>query len=166
MTAVEMSRADIAARLLALKVVADWIKAEDRQLREKAAEAMVVGSRQEGLANPADKDTLLGFVQLTKARETASVTDPAALLAWVQRVAPTEVVQVPQIRPAFLASVLTEVKSHGGWISPDGELLAPDGVEIRTGSPVLTVKATAEADQLVADALAGRRLELTPGGAS
>jgi hypothetical protein len=38
-----------------------------------------------------------------------------------------------------------------------------DGVEVTTGAPILTVKATAEADGLVADALASRRLELGPG---
>jgi hypothetical protein len=154
---------DRAARLLALRVIKDWITAEDRRLREEAAAELLVGETVKGLADPADKGSVLGFVQLTKARESWSVTDPDALLEWVEAVAPTEVVTTRQVRPAFIAAVLADCKSHGTWISPDGELLAPDGVEVRTGSPTLMVKPTAEADYLVADALAARRLELGPG---
>jgi hypothetical protein len=163
MTAPQLTAHERTARLLALRVLKDWIAVEDRRLRDEMCAELVVGERYSGLLDPADKESLLGFVQLTKARESWSVTDPDALLEWVEQVAPTEVVTTRQVRPAFIAAVLADCKSHGAWISPDGELLAPDGVEVRTGSPTLMVKPTAEADYLVADALAARRLELGPG---
>jgi hypothetical protein len=166
-TAPVLSDREIATRLLALKVAADWIRAEDRRLREQAGASLMVGERVSGALDPTDKDTLLGFVQLTKPRESVSVTDKEAFTEWVAAVAPSELVEIPartDVRSSFVQAVLAEVKAHGGWISPEGELLAPDGVEVVTGQPIITVKATAEADSLVAEALRTRRLELTPGG--
>lgn len=153
---------DRAARLLALRVIKDWIAAEDRKLRDEMCAELVVGERYSGLLDPADKESLLGFVQLTKARETASVVDGEALLAWVEEHCPGEVVTTRSVRPAFVTALLASVKADGGWISPDGELVDVDGVEVRTGSPTLTVKPTAEADGLVREALAARRLALAP----
>lgn len=164
-----MSARDLASRLLALRVVTDWIKSEDRELRAAAAADLVVGERVTGLADPADKESVLGFVQLTKARESWSVTDRDALLDWVAEHAPGELVTVPardDVRASFVTVLLDSAKKHGGWLDPaTGELVPLDGVvECRTGEPVLTVKPTAEADGLVRDALAARRLQITPGG--
>lgn len=156
---------DRATRLLALRVLKDWIAAEDRRLREEMCAELVVGERYSGLLDPADRESLLGFVQLTKARETAAVTDQAALLAWVEEHCPGEVITTRSVRPAFVTALLGSVKADGGWIDPGtSELLEVDGIEVRTGTPTLTVKPTAEADQLVAEALAARRLRLMPAG--
>lgn len=153
-----------ATRLLAIRVVKDWIAAEEKTLREATAAGLMVGERVPGALDPGDPDTLLGFVQLTKAREAVSVVDPAALLAWVETHCPSEVVTTRQVRPAFLVALLASVKADGGWIDPStSELLEVDGVEVRTGSPVLTVKPAVEADALVAEAFRSRRLELAPG---
>lgn len=156
---------DRATRLLALRVLKDWIAAEDRALREEMCADLVVGERYSGLLDPADKESLLGFVQLTKGRESATVTDPAALLAWVEDHCPDEVVTTRQVRPAFVTALLGSVKADGGWIEPHtGQLLDVPGIEVRTASPTLTVKPTAEADALVAEAVATRRLPLMPAG--
>jgi hypothetical protein len=48
-------------------------------------------------------------------------------------------------------------------VSPDGELLEVDGVECRTGQPILTVKPNDTADALVAAALAEGRLQIGAG---
>lgn len=160
---VQLTAHDRATRLLALRVLKDWVAAEDRRLREEMCAELVVGERYSGLIDPADKDSLLGFVQLTKARESATVTDPAALLAWVVEHCPGEVVTTRSVRPAFVTALLASVKADGGWIDPDtSELLEVDGIEVRTGQPTLTVKPTAEADALVSEALAARRLQLGP----
>ncbi|SNR32772.1 hypothetical protein [Blastococcus mobilis] len=154
---------DRATRLLALRVLKDWIAVEDRKLRDEMCAELVVGERYSGLLDPADKESLLGFVQLTKARETASVVDPEALLAWVEEHCPSEVITTRSVRPAFVQALLASVKADGGWVDPEtSELLEVKGVEVRTGSPTLTVKPTAEADALVAEALAARRLQLMP----
>ena len=161
-----MNDRELAARLIAIRVMKDWLSAEDRRLREQAGEALMVGERVSGALDPADKETLLGFVQLTKPRESVSVTDKEAFTEWVAAVAPSELVEIPartDVRSSFVQAVLNEVKAHGGWISPNGELLSPDGVEVTTGQPIITVKPTAEADGLVRDALAGGRLQLMPG---
>ncbi|MGY1773539.1 hypothetical protein [Blastococcus sp. SYSU D00813] len=165
-----MTARDLASRLLALRVVKDWIAAEERDLRAAAAGDLVVGERVTGLADPDDKQSVLGFVQLTKARQSWGIADPDALIEWVAEHAPSELVTVPareDVRASFVAALVDSVKKHGGWLHPDtGELIPVDGVECRTGEPVLTVKPTAEADGLVREAIAARRLQLTPGGAS
>jgi hypothetical protein len=158
-----VSAHDRATRLLALRVLKDWIAVEDRKLRDEMCAELVVGERYSGLLDPADKETLLGFVQLTKARESATVTDSDALLAWVEAHCPGEVVTTRSVRPAFVTALLASVKADGGWIDPGtSELLEVDGIAVRTGSPTLTVKPTAEADGLVSEALAARRLRLMP----
>lgn len=163
MSAPALTAHDRSARLLALRVLSDWVKAEDRRLRDEVCAELVVGERVPGLLDPADKETLLGFVQLTKGRESASVTDPAALLAWVEEHCPGEVVTTKAVRPAFVQALLASVKADGGWVHPaTSELLEVDGVEVRTAAPTLTVKPTAEADALVSEALASRRLALGP----
>lgn len=157
---------EVATRLLAIKTVWDWLAKEERDLRDGLAAGLMVGERVPGALDPDDPDTLLGFVQLTKGRETTTVTDPAALLAWCEEHAPGEVVTTRSVRPAFITALLASVKADGGWIHPETyELVPVDGVDYRAGAPVLTVKATAEADALVAEALASRRLAIEPGGA-
>lgn len=157
-----MTAKEQATRLLALRVVKDWVAAEEGDLRTSVTDALVVGERVPGVLDPSDPDSLLGFVQKIKGRESWAVTDPEAFLAWVQQVAPTEVVTVKKVRESFISAVLNDCKSHGGWISPDGELLHPDGADARVGEPTITVKPTAEADTLIRQALASRRLELGP----
>jgi hypothetical protein len=161
-----MSARDVATRLLAVNVVKSWLAKEERELRDDLASGLMVGERVPGALDPADAETLLGFVQLTKARESVSVTDKEAFMEWVAEHAPEEIVTIPakeDVRTSFVTAVTTAVKRDGGWVTPDGELIPVDGVEVTTGAPILTVKATAEADGLVADALASRRLELGPG---
>lgn len=158
-----MTAKDRASRLLALRVLADWIKAEDRRLRDETVAELVVGERVPGLVDDTDPETLLGFVQLAKGREAATVTDSAALLAWVRGHYPGEIVTTPSVRPAFVTALLAAVKRDGGWTDgATGELLEVDGITVTTSSPTLTVKPTAEADALVADAIATRRIPLGP----
>ncbi len=158
-----MNAKERAARLLALRVLSDWIKAEDRRLREETVAELVVGERVPGLVDDTDPETLLGFVQLTKGREAATVTDGPALLAWVEEHCPGEVVTTRTVRPAFVTALLASVKRDGGWVDPaTHEVLDVDGIAVTVASPTLTVKATAEADALVADAIATRRIPLGP----
>jgi hypothetical protein len=160
-----LSQRELAQRLLALRVIKDWVAAEDRRLREEAAAGLVVGERVSGAIDPGDPDTLLGFVQLTKARESVGVTDRDAFTEWVAEHAPGEIVTIPareDVRASFVAAVCASVKAHGGWVTPEGECVPVDGVEVTTGQPTVTVKPTAEADALVAAALASRRLDLMP----
>lgn len=160
-----MTSRERATRLLAIRVMKDWIADEERKLREDMAAGLMVGERVPGALDPADPETLLGFVQLTKGRESVSVTDREAFTEWVAEHCPGEIVTVPareDVRGSFISAVTDAVKKHGGWITADGELVPVDGVEATHGAPVLTVKTTAEADGLIAAALAARRLQLLP----
>jgi hypothetical protein len=166
MTATEvlpLSAHEKATRLLALRVLKDWIAAEDRRLREELAAEVRVGERYAGALPGAAAADVLGFVQMVKGREAASVVDQAALLAWVEEWAPGEVVTTRAVRPAFVTALLAAVKGDGGWVDPlTSEVVDVDGIEIKTSAPTLNVKPTAEADQLVRDAIRDRRLELGP----
>lgn len=158
-----MNAKDRASRLLALRVLSDWIKAEDRRLRDQTVAELVVGERVPGLVDNADPETLLGFVQLAKGREAATVTDGPALLAWVEEHCPGEIVTTRTVRSAFVTALLASVKRDGGWPDPDNGLLHDvPGISVTVASPTLTVKPTAEADALVADAIATRRIPLGP----
>ena len=154
---------EVATRLLAIAVLEKRIATEKAALKAAASAELIVGERVSGYLDPADRQgTALGHVQLTKARESWSVTDPQTLLDWAQTNAPGEIETktVTTVRPAFIAALLAACKTDGGWVSPDGELLEVDGVECRTGSPILTVKPNDEADALVAAALIEGRLQI------
>jgi hypothetical protein len=157
----------MATRLLAIAVLEKRIATEKAALKAGAGAALIVGERVSGFLDPADRQgTALGHVQLTKARESWQVIDGDDLHAWVAEHAPTEIETVPatqRVRPAFRDALLAACKADGGWVSPDGELLEVDGVECRTGQPILTVKPNDTADALVAAALAEGRLQIGAG---
>lgn len=162
-----LSSRDLAVQLLAIKVTQERLTKLDRQLREQSAAGLMVGERVSGALDPADAATLLGFVQLTKGRESVTVTDTDAVLAWAEEHAPAEVVTTRRVRPSFLTALTAAVKRDGGWVHPGtSEVLEVPGIAATVGAPVLTVKPTAEADALVAQALADRRLQLTPAPAT
>lgn len=160
-----LSRAEKATRLLAIAVVKARIAEEERRLRTELIAELVTGAREAGVIDPANAEaTALGFVTKKKPAESARVVDPAKVLAWVEAHVPSEVVTTRAVRPAFLPVLLDAVKKDGGWVDPStSELLDVPGVEVVLGSPSLMVKASEDADRLVAEALAGRRLELLGG---
>lgn len=110
--------------------------------------------------------TNLGAATVSGGRVTARVVDDAALLAWVRRNHPTEVVET--VRPAFVKALLdgAAAKAEPGDdtpIGPDGEVLP--GVELRQGDPYLTIRPTAEAKQRAREMLAASGLlAITDGG--
>jgi len=155
---------EAATRLLAIAVVKARIAAEERRLRTALSGELVAGERVPGMVDPDDAEaTGLGFVTKKKPTAAAQVVDPAALLAWAKEHTPTEVQVTEAVRPGFLPVLLDAVKVHGGWPDGNGEVQPVAGVEVRTGAPSLMVKANEEADRLVAEALAGHRLELLGG---
>lgn len=159
-----MTGRERAARLVAIRVLKDRIAEEERALREDAVADLMVGEKVVGALPTDDQPEPIGYVQLTKGRESATVVDADALLSWAEKYAPDEVVTTRSVRPSFVAAVLSAVKKDGGWVDPaTAEVVDVDGVEVSTGSPILTVKPNADAHRLVLEALAGRRFAL-PGG--
>lgn len=153
-----------AVRLLAIRVLKDRIAEEEKALRDDAAADLLVGEKVVGALLDDQELAPIGYVQLTKGRESAAVVDRDALLAWAEKYAPGEVITTRAVRESFITHLLAEVKQVGGWFDRDtGEIVPVDGVEVRTGSPILQVKPNDDADRLVVEALAGRRMAL-PGG--
>lgn len=161
----DLTRQEKATRLLAIAVVTARLELEGKRLRGELVKEMATGARQEGVVDPKDMEgTTLGFVTKKKGSTYVKVTDEAKVLAWVKEHLPTEVQVVESVRPAFLTRLKDAVKADGGWVDPDtSEVMDVPGMEVTTGDPGLMVKASEEADRLVMDALAARRLELMGG---
>lgn len=162
-----MTPKERAVRLLALRVAQAWLAKEEKELRSALNAELTTGERVAAALDPANPDdTLLGFVQRKAGAKSIRVTDRPALIEWARVHAPDELqtVTTTDLRSSFVASVSAAVKSDGGWHDPaTGEFVDVPGVELVQGDPTLAVSVTAEADALVADALASRTLELGPG---
>ena len=151
-----MGTRETAPRLLVARVVKDRLTAADRDLREQArTDFDVPGVRDIGVIG----DEQIGSVQLTKAREAWTVTDPAALLAWVKANAADEVVTVEQVRSSYVQALLARAKADGVAVDAfTGEQIP--GIDCRTSEPTLTVKPSADAQQVIAQAFADGVLSL------
>ena len=133
-----------------LKAAQDQLTAE----RKTLAQLMVPGARWD-VTDDAGMD--MGRTVMTKPKTYAKVTDPAALLAWVEANAEAEVlvetVERRYVNPAFEKALLA---AHG-VDQVTGELVP--GIEDRAGRATLTVTVTADA-KAKAVSLVGSSLEL------
>jgi hypothetical protein len=82
----------------------------------------------------------------TRGRQTVVVEDAAALLDWVKRDHPTEVVE--SVNPAYLSTF----KAVGGVVI-DGNGEPVPGMGVKFGEPYLTVKGNDETGELVGELL-------------
>lgn len=89
---------------------------------------------------------------------TVRVNDKDALLAWCRKNLPMAIETVEQVRPDT-AKVLTEqVKKHGGWVNPDGEVVPVDG--IGAGEPSPRVNLSRDAEEIIAAAWRAGEIDL------
>lgn len=94
-----------------------------------------------------------------------AVTDEAAFLAFVQDIAPGEVVTVKVVRPAFLKKLFDDMEKRGTaeTVDPDnGEIIEVEGVEMQTAraaSHSVTFEKSGR-DALVAAAVAGHLVHI------
>ena len=86
----------------------------------------------EAIAAELPDGTRIGTVKRSKPRESATVTDSAALLAWVKEHRPDELVQ--SVNPAYIEALKLQVKSHGHAFDPTTGEVIP-GVEMAFGNP-------------------------------
>lgn len=156
----ELSDREIVTRLLVLKVLEARVAELKGDLREAGARALRVGDNMAGYLDGDDR--ALGRVGLSKPSQTWKVVDVDVLTAWVEVHAPSEIERRPVIRNSFLAPLMAGCKTHKGhWLNPaTGELVEIDGVELSTGTPTLTVKASEDAEAIVSAAIAAGRLGL------
>ncbi len=153
----------VATLLVASRVLADQLKAVDAALRAQAGAGMLVGER----AVAAVGDTPIGTVTRTKPRDgstTAAVTDEAALIAWCDVHAPTEVQTVRSVRVGF-QRVLLDAAKNGGWVDKaTGEVVDVPGVTVTEGAPGapgLMVKPAEDAEGVLRAAWQDGRLALS-----
>lgn len=152
-----------AQRITALRVLEGVLKEQTDAAKAAARDAMdAVGAERVRVVDAAG--TNLGAVSLATGRTTARVVDERALLEWVRRNHPSEVVET--VRPAFL-QVLKDsavAKAEAGdptAVGPDGEVLP--GMEVVSAQPYVTVRATPEAKERMRSLLDAGLRQLTAG---
>lgn len=143
-------REDYASRLLTQAVVINLQTKANRDTREAAKAAFVkVGQREIGELDGQD----IGSVQLTKARESWVVEDPAAFQAWVEKHHPEHIVTVEQVASSFKDHVIAACKGEGMIDQETGELIIPPGIVPKRGQPILTVTPSKDAERIILRAL-------------
>jgi hypothetical protein len=91
-------------------------------------------------------DRIVAKASWTKGRRTIVTDDAAALLEWVKRRHPTEVVE--SVNPAYLSTF----KAVGGVVV-DGQGEPVPGMVVKSGEPYLVVKGNDETGELVGELL-------------
>lgn len=105
----------------------------------------------------------LGRVSYVGGHSTPEVVDERALVKWVSRHRPDEIVK--SVRPSYLASLKASAKEHGVPVTPDGEIVP--GIECREGNPYITYRGAPGAGEHIAarwQELLGVALKALPGG--
>lgn len=146
-----MTANDLAARLAAVRHLADLAHAEEQRLRALLMDALHEGDRVTGVATTPDGEVSLGSVTRTapKTRQAAVVVDEAGLAVWAARqVPPVGVDLVPTLAGWRLAELVRHCEETGEELP---------GVELRTTTTASTVqlRQTAEQKEACADLWAG-----------
>ena len=143
-----MSSKELARDLAVLKALSERVKAARDTTASVALSEMDVTDR---TAAKLPDGTVIGTVSVAAGRVTSKVVDLPALLEHVKATAPSEVVTVEEIRPAYLAKVLAEVKETGEIIP---------GVDLVEGDPYTVVRLASGAADAVTRAWADGSLPL------
>ena len=86
----------------------------------------------EAIAAELPDGTRIGTVKRSKAKQSPTVTDAAAVLAWVKEHRPEELVE--SVNPAFVEYLKGQVRQHGAAVyEATGEIVP--GVEMVNGAP-------------------------------
>lgn len=119
----------LAGRQLFIRAVLDDVKAADADTRRRLEPLLAAD---EGVAGELPDGTRIGTVKRSKERRTAVVTDEAALLAWVEKHRPDEVMR--SVNPAFVAALKATCKRLGEAVDVTTGEIVP-GIEMTTGEP-------------------------------
>lgn len=133
--------------LLVLKELAARISVADKQLRAQAGADWEPGDR----LTVKIGDQKIGTVTMANGRVTARITDLKALLAWTKANYPSEVHTVEEIRPAFVAKLLTDAKDDGEPVDRKTGEPVP-GIEVGAGDPYITTSSEKTAASVIAAA--------------
>lgn len=145
-----------AARACVAKVLAEEVTREVKKARDLLEPTMRAGSRVVAVLPDGAE---VGAVVKAKRSLSVVVTDEAALLAYVERARPDEVITTKAIRPAFRTWLLEEAKRQltepdgpGVVVDADGEVVP--GIELVPGSSSYRPDVSAEGRRVIHERLA------------
>jgi hypothetical protein len=155
----EVPRAqELARQVMAGKALGDALAALGAAARPALlADMAATGSERIRVRGEGGED--YGTVSLQNGRTVATITDEAALIAWVTERYPTEVVTT--IRPKFLDLLLDAACKAGDPVDPaTGEVIP--GVRVDQGEPFVVARPSKAAKARAADLVANTPLVLPP----
>jgi hypothetical protein len=121
----------LSGRMLVTKVFQDEVNAAVADTRRRL-EPLI--DADDAIPGVLPDGTRIGTTKRSKAPKKPTVTDMAAVLAWVKANRPEEVQTTESVTPAFLAYLMAQTKKHGVAVyEATGEIVP--GVEMRTGTP-------------------------------
>lgn len=126
---------ELAARLLLLSALEGAVAESISTTKELLAGRMTLGD----MKRPQIAGAVAGSVTYANGSVGVTVTNPAALTAWVEEHYTTELELTTTVRPAFLAAILEATKRAGEPCAPDGTLGVP-GLSVRTGKPRIVAR--------------------------
>lgn len=142
---------EAAARAVVYQIVEQAAKARKDEAKAELAELEPgdgISARLNGVA--------IGKATMTAGRQKLTVTDELALVEWVRRNHPTEIVE--SVNPAYLKVLEASGKALGAVIDDQGEVVP--GVEITVGEAFVSVRKDKDAPFVVAELLSTGRLSL------
>jgi hypothetical protein len=119
----------LAGRQVFTKVIQDDVKRAFAATRDELEPRLAAD---EGIAAELPDGTRIGTVKRSKPRRAPTVTDEAALLAWVAEHRPDEIVR--SVNPAFVDACKAQIRRHGHAFDPDTGEIIP-GIEMLDGAP-------------------------------
>lgn len=115
----------------AVKLVADRLYARYNDLAERAAAMLGRGTVYPTLPD----GTEIARFTVPSAGVTVTITDEAALIAWLREHYPTEVETVEVIRAAFVDKLRRSCRDAKAPVGPDGEIDVP-GIAVSSGTGI------------------------------
>ena len=142
---------EAAARAVVFQIVEQAAKA-----RKDEAKAELAGLEPGDGVSARLNGVVIGKATMTSGRQKLTVTDERALVEWVRRNHPTEIVE--SVNPAYLKVLEAAGKSLGAVVDDQGEVVP--GVEITVGEAFVSVRKDKDAPFVVAELLSTGRLSL------
>lgn len=144
-----------AGRALVAKVLADLVAQEVKAARKALEPTLVPGEKVKGVL---PDGRVVGDVMLTEQPAAVVVTDEKALMDYVRRARPDEIVTVEYIRESYLAHLkamareqLVEDTYGGDVVDAQGEIVP--GLDLEFGSPRYTPKLSPQGKRAIQETL-------------
>ena len=146
-------RRELARRLVLQKSILDRLRDADAEDRSEARVEYQAGDADSVVVDGVE----FGRVRRDRGRRSFKIMDYAAFDRWVRENVPSQWVAIEQVHPSFRAAIL----KTGEYITEDGEVLYPDGVEAFMSEGYLVVSPTDAASEWAARAV-GSQLQALP----